>query len=219
MATERFTKAHLLAVASTVAFLALAAIVATGLTQGLDDRLRQVFRPNDVWGNPWQVILGPVTDGLAPPFALGLLAVAGIIAAIRRKSRRPVVYVAVLAVVAVLITQVSKAILQRPDPHGHVGMLSGSYPSGHMVILLVVLGGAALVLWEKPPRWVWWLIVVAELTMGLSLLVLTMHWFTDVVGGGLLAVPVVVFANSPRFLGPVHRTARPTAVDPVGSPT
>jgi membrane-associated phospholipid phosphatase len=215
---ERFTWAHRLAMASLVAFLVLAGIVKAGVTDGLDHSLRQVFRPDDVWGT-WQLIFGNVVDGFAPPVALGLLALAGIIAAVRRKSARPLGYVAVLAVVAVLITQVSKAILQRPDPHGHVGTFSGSFPSGHMVVLLIALGGAALVLRRHPPQWGWWLVAVVELTMGLSLLVLSMHWSTDVIGGGLLAVPVVVLASSPRFLGPVHRVPHTPQVDSVGSPT
>jgi membrane-associated phospholipid phosphatase len=201
-----------------VAFLVLAVIVTTGATDELDRELLQVFRPNDVWGT-WQLIFGNVVDGAAPIVALPVMVLAGAFAAVRRKNLRPLVYVAVLAVVAVVITRLSKAILGRPDPHGHVGSFSGSYPSGHMVILLICLSGALLVLWQHLPQWVWWLVLVAEVTMGLSLLLLSMHWFTDVIGGGLLAVPVVVLAMSPRFLGPVHRTTRPSAVDQVGSPT
>lgn len=217
MTLQRFTKAHLLAVASMVAFLALAVIVTAGVTQGLDDRLRQVFRPNDVWGNIWQVIFGYVVDGLAPPVALGLLALGGIIAAIRRKSARPLVYVALLATTAVLATVIGKATLQRADPHGDTGSLGGAFPSGHMVILLVSLGGAVLVLREHPPWWVWCAVAAVELAMGLSILLFSMHWFTDVVGGALLAVPIVVLASSPRVLGPVHRGPHSSAADPVGS--
>jgi len=213
---KRFTWAHLLAVASTVAFFVLAVLVTDDATGRIDAQLRQVFRPNDVWGT-WQLIFGNVVDGLMPPVALALLAAAGLFAAIRRRSWRPLRYVAVLGAIAVLLTVVCKAVIQRTDPHGDTSSLGGAFPSGHMVVLLVSLGGALLVLREHPPLRAWLLVVVAELTMGLSLLLLSMHWFTDVISGGLLAVPVVVLARSPRFLGPVHRTGQPSAVDSVGS--
>jgi membrane-associated phospholipid phosphatase len=218
MASARFTWAHLLAVVSVVAFAVLAVIASAGTVDGLDRDLLQVFRPDDVWGT-WQLIFGNVVDGAAPPVALVVLMLAGGLAAVRRKSWTPVVYVGALAVVAVLLTQVAKAVFGRPDPHGHVGTFSGSFPSGHMVTLLICLGGVLFVWRERPPAWAWWVVLVAELTMGLSLLLLSMHWFTDVIGGGLLAVPILVLAASPRFLGPVHRAGTPTAVDSVGSPT
>ncbi|MFI5731314.1 phosphatase PAP2 family protein [Kribbella sp. NPDC051587] len=199
------------------AFLALAVFVTLEPTDSFDRTLREVFRPDDVWG-PWQLVFGNVVDGAGPPVALAALAVAGVAASVRRKSWWPLFYVGRLAVVTVLITQVTKAIFSRPDPHNDVGMFNGSYPSGHMVILLSCLGGILLVWRQCPPLWAWWLVLVAELTMGFSLLLLSMHWFTDVIGGGLLAVAIVIFAASPRFLRPVHRT-KANAVDSVGSPT
>lgn len=218
MQSVRLTRAHLLTVVSVVAFLVLAVIASAGSIDGLDRDLRQVFRPDDVWGS-WQLFFGNVVDGAAPPVALALLLLAGAVAAVRRKSWRPVVFVGALVAVGVLLTQVAKAIFGRPDPHGHVGTLGGSFPSGHMMILLISLGGALLVWRQQPPAWAWAVALAVELTMGFSLLVLSMHWFTDVIGGLLLAVPVLVLAASPRFLGPVHRTGQPSAVDPVGSPT
>ncbi|MFF1823037.1 phosphatase PAP2 family protein [Kribbella sp. NPDC058245] len=199
------------------AFLALAVFVTLEPTDSFDRTLREVFRPDDVWG-PWQLVFGNVVDGAGPPVALAALAVAGVVASVRRKSWWPLFYVGRLAVVTVLITQVAKAVFSRPDPHNDVGMFNGSYPSGHMVILLSCLGGILFVWRQRPPLWAWWLVLVAELTMGFSLLLLSMHWFTDVIGGGLLAVTIVVVAASPRFLRPVHRT-QANAVDSVGSPT
>ncbi|MFC9692428.1 phosphatase PAP2 family protein [Kribbella sp. NPDC056951] len=210
--------AHRWAFICLAVFLALAVFVTVEPTDSFDRTLKEVFRPDDVWG-PWQLVFGNVVDGAGPPVALAALAVAGAVAAVRRKSWWPVIYVGCLAVVTVFLTQVSKAILGRPDPHNDVGLFNGSYPSGHMVILLSCLGGILLVWRQRPPLWAWWLVLVAELTMGFSLLLLSMHWFTDVVGGGLLAVPIVTLAASPRLLDPVHRINRPAAVDSVGSPT
>ncbi|GAA2789474.1 phosphatase PAP2 family protein [Kribbella solani] len=211
------TWVQLLAVASSVAFLVLAVIASAGQVDALDQDLRQVFRPDDVWG-PWQLVFGNVVDGAAPRVSLAVLAVSGALAAVLRTSWRPLVYVAALALTGALVTQVAKALIGRADPHGDVGTLSGSFPSGHMVILLVCLGGVLLVWRQHPPVWAWALVALAGLTMGFSLLLLSMHWFTDVAGGALLAVPLLVVAASPRFVGPVHRTGRTTPAS-VGSPT
>ncbi|MFK4085995.1 phosphatase PAP2 family protein [Kribbella sp. NPDC020789] len=207
---------HRWAVVSLVVFVALAIFVTLEPTDAFDRAAREVFRPNDVWG-PWQLVFGNVVDGAGPPVALAALAVAGGVASYRRRSWWPALYVAGLAVVTVLVTQGTKALFGRPDPHNDVGLFSGSYPSGHMIVLLSCLGGILFVWRQRPPLWAWWLVLVAELTMGFSLLLLSMHWFTDVVGGGLLAVPIVILAGSPRLLGPVHRTTSPA--DSVGSPT
>lgn len=214
MHPTRFTWINLLAAVSVVAFVVLAAVASAGHVNGLDRDLRQVFRPDDVWGT-WQLIFGNVVDGAAPEVALVGLALAASVAAVRRKSWRPLLFAGTLALVAIVLTQVAKALVARPDPQGHVGSFSGSFPSGHMTILLTCLGGVLLLWRQHPPAWAWWLVLVAELTMGLSLLLLSMHWFTDVIGGLLLAVPLLVVAASPRFLAPVHRTSP----HPVGSLT
>ncbi|WP_405057706.1 phosphatase PAP2 family protein [Kribbella sp. NBC_01505] len=215
---SRLSVAHRWAVISLVVFLALAVFVTVDPVDSFDVMAREVFRPDDVWGE-WQLTFGWVVDGAGPPIAFTLLAVAGLIAAVQRRLFAPLFYVTGLAAVTVFVTQVTKAVLQRPDPHQDVGFFSGSYPSGHTTVLLCCLGGILFVWRRHPPLWAWWLVLVAELTMGFALLLLSMHWLTDVVGGFLLAVPVLALASSRRFLDPVHRINRPAAVDSVGSPT
>ena len=60
--------------------------------------------------------------------------------------------------------------------------VGGSFPSGHMVSVLVCLGGALLVVQQRPRWWEWVLVGLVDLAMGLSLLLQAAHWLTDVVG-------------------------------------
>lgn len=195
-----------LASASATAFFGLAMLVTIGATRRLDDSVRELFRPNDVWAVS-QVIFGNVVDGLAPPVAIGLSLMAGLVMAVRVQSIRPIGYVGVLAMTAVILTAVSKVILQRPDPHGGTEGFGGAFPSGHIAILLVSLSGVVLVLRARSRWWDWCVVAAVVLTMGVSLLFLAMHWFTDVVGGALLAAPIVAVASATRPRKAVHVTA------------
>lgn len=187
----------LLALSSTAAFLVLSVLVATGVTQELDDSARQLFRPDDVWGAN-QLLVGNVVDGLAPPVALALLALAGTVAAGRARSLRPLGYVVLLTAVAVVLTIASKTVLHRPDPHGGMTSIGGAFPSGHMLVLLISLVGALVLLRAQSRWWAWCAVALVELTMAVSLLVLATHWLTDVGGGVLLGLTALSLANLPR---------------------
>jgi membrane-associated phospholipid phosphatase len=180
----------------TAAFVVLSWLVAEGITQDFDDAVRWWFRPNDVWG-VYQLIFGNVVDGLAPRVALALLVIASGAAAWRVRSVRPIVFAGLTASVAALLTVVSKATFQRPDPHGGISGHGGAYPSGHMVMLLVAVGCALLMLRPRARWWEWIGVAVVGLTMAVSLLLLAMHWFTDVAAGTLIGIALLAVVSIP----------------------
>ena len=78
--------------------------------------------------------------------------------------------------------------------------IGGAYPSGHIVALLVCLGAIALALHAEAPWWsrlAWWLVAVTKKpsVMAAALLLTAAHWFTDVLGGVLIAVAVLAWAS------------------------
>lgn len=195
-----------MAALSAAAFVVLSILVAKGFTQELDSAVREWFRPDDVWG-VHQLIFGNVVDGLAPPVAAALLATASGICAWRRRSTRPIVFAGLTASLAVMLTVVSKVILQRPDPHGGLSGYGGAYPSGHMVMLLVALGWTLLVLRAPATWWQWMGVALVALTMAVSLLVLATHWLTDVAGGTLIGLTLLAVVSIP---GVAHAAAKGT---------
>jgi undecaprenyl-diphosphatase len=115
---------------------------------------------------------------------------------------------------AVVVTAAVKLILSRPDTGGHVAAHSGSFPSGHTVGVLVCLGGSLLVVRERTRWWHWVVVGLAGLVMGTALLLVRAHWFSDVIGGALLATGLLAVASQSRLRrpGPDHDAGRPARV-------
>lgn len=191
-----------LAIIGAASFVMLAVLVATHATQGFDDAARGFFRPHDEWGQ-LQLRADVVVEGLKPRNIAPLLALVAIVVSLRRSSWRPVVYAATIGGAAGLLTVLSKLLLERPDTHNDVTWAGGSFPSGHTMSVLVFLGFVVLVWHERSRWWEWVVVTLVGLGMGLSLLVQAAHWFTDVIGGLLLALTVLATAaTASRFRGP-----------------
>ncbi len=183
-----------LAIVSATALLVLTVLVAIGATQRIDVAARDYFRPGDEWGS-LQMRVDVLVEGLKPRNVAPLMALVGIAASLLQKSWRPAVYVAAIACVAGALTLLTKLVTERSDPHYEMTAIGGSFPSGHTMGVLVLLGAAVLVFSERSRWWEWVVVVVAGLGMGFALLVQAAHWLTDVVGGVLLAVTVLSLAS------------------------
>lgn len=191
------TRGRVLA-ACTAALVVLSVLVATGRTAALDDWARELFRPHDQWGT-LQVQVDTIVEGLRPRNALALLVGVTALAALARRSWWPAVSVAVVVAVGAGITLLLKVVVGRADTHGEVGLLSGSYPSGHVVTVLLLAGCTALLLRERPGVTAWSVVAAAGGVMAWALLVQTAHWLTDVVGAVLVGAVVLTLATRLPF--------------------
>ncbi len=181
------------AVWAGAAYLALTWAVAAGLTVPLDDAVYQLFRPGGSWGSA-QELLGNIVDGAQPLVSLAALGVVALATAVRRRSWRPVVLAALLGVPTVAVVVATKWAVDREDPAGGFVPHDGSYPSGHVALVLVCGAGIALVLRRPVPRLAWLAVVTAWALMSLSILVIGLHWVSDVLGGTLVAIGVLAGA-------------------------
>ena len=77
----------------------------------------------------------------------------------------------------------------RPDVGSAVDLpSSASFPSGHATAAVSSLGAAAVLVGERLPSrrartWLWVIVAVASLAIGVSRVVLNVHYVTDVVAG------------------------------------
>jgi hypothetical protein len=190
---------------AAIGFVILSVAVRLDLLNSWDTSTRYWFRPNDEWG-PRQLRADHVVEGLRPTRILPLLAILVVIVCVVRRSIRPAVLAGFTVFLAAVLTVVSKVAVARPDTHNEISDYGGSFPSGHMVTIMVC-GGLLTLLFRPRLDWGLWLLpAVAGAVMGLCLLLQAAHWTSDVLGGVLLAVVILAAA------GAVSVSARLTSV-------
>ena len=202
--------------------MVLTVLVLSGRVQAADDRLRQYFRPDDVWGRA-QLDATYVVDGLRPTRMLALLVVVTAIACARRRSFQPLLVVGVSGFVAVALLLGTKVVVARPDPHDYIGI--GAYPSGHTLSIVLAVGlSIVLIAGTRAAGWAVAAAVAAGLVMGGALLLQAAHWASDVAGGALIAVAGVAWVGQSawcaRTLGeqPRNRSAPDNVVTTASRP-
>jgi len=190
--------ATIVALGAGVALVVLTVLVATGGTARVDEWAKSFFRPREEWGR-LQVQVDVLVEGLRPRNSAALLILGTVLVAARRRSWWPVACAAVVGATGTALTLGLKAAVGRVDTHGEVGPTGGSFPSGHVVVLLMAAGCLALLLRQRPGRMAWFLVGLAAGTMAWALLVQTAHWLTDVVGALLIGVLVLSVAQGLPF--------------------
>jgi membrane-associated phospholipid phosphatase len=185
----------LIAAGSASAFAALAVAVHLGLLNAFDSIVREWVRPDDVWGTA-QVRADIIVEGLRPVVLAGLLAAFALAYCIKRRSLKPGAFSGVVYAATVALTVATKWAIGRPDTHGLLANNGGSFPSGHVISVIVCLGLVALVALPKAGLWIWLVPAGGGTVMGICLVIQAAHWSTDVVGGALLATAVLAAATS-----------------------
>jgi membrane-associated phospholipid phosphatase len=174
----------------------LTLLVALDVTRSLDVWVRDTLRPAGEWGRAQQV-LNPVIDGLEPSRVLPVGLVVLLVAVMWRRSLRPLAVASLILGGAFVVTLLSKGLLGRSDPTGGSTGIAGSYPSGHVLTLVVTCGVCAVVLLGRRPTIVWLVSLGPSLTMAWALLVCSAHWATDAIGALLLGSLAVTVACHP----------------------
>jgi membrane-associated phospholipid phosphatase len=185
-------------------------VVASGAADVLDVPVARHFRPDEAWGTP-QDRVAPWLTRLSPVRMFALVATTSVAVAAWRRSWRPLAFGIIPPLVGSALTLVVKWTLARRDPLGGLSPDGGSYPSGHMVAVVVSVATCLLLVTPRV-RWWWWAVAVGPcVVMVTSLVVTTTHWVTDVVGGCLLAGAVVAGSSRLRLRRPppVEQSAVP----------
>ncbi|HEX5967159.1 MAG TPA: phosphatase PAP2 family protein [Intrasporangium sp.] len=198
---------------SLAGFAGLTIAVGTGAARGLDERIVEFFRPHGYWGD-LQIWVDVIVEGLRPLTVAALTAACASVAAVRLRSWWPLACTGLTFFAGTAMALAVKLALARPDVSGEIGGVGGSFPSGHVVAVLLAAGCVVLMgHWGRP--WLAWAFAgVVGGVMGWALIVQAAHWFTDVLAAVLLSVTVLVVArllpwHSSRDVQPPNRAGRP----------
>ncbi|MBM2823502.1 MAG: hypothetical protein HW413_2248 [Thermoleophilia bacterium] len=137
-----------------------------------------------------------------PPSWLGgwvgmvALAVVVLVVLLRERSWIDLAFFGTALVGSQIVVALLKTSFDRPRPHlGSVIALppSASFPSGHATAGVASLGAAVVLAAERLPSqrartWLWTLAVAGGLAVGLSRIVLNVHYVTDVIAGWCLGL-------------------------------
>ena len=191
------------AVVAALLVVALAWVVpADGSPTALD---AWVFEVTSTWTSqaPWAVSVAAaigVATGVVPATAL---ATATTITMLAKRRWALAVFVGLSAAVGALLVEVGKRTSGRLRPDGAeayvVGSLDRSFPSGHAAAGIYVYVAAAVLLilvgrlhGSTAAEWAGRLLAVGGVVIGLSRIVLGVHWATDVLAGWAVGSAVLL---------------------------
>src|SRR5262249_52809741 len=174
--TKRRRSRWVIPVAATACYALFALAVHLRVLDDLDTAVRSASRPGDVWG-PLQIRAAHVAHGLQPARLALLLLLVVVVVSLLRRSLRPLAVIAVVGVPVAIVTLGTKYVMAHSDP-GTVPVGHGSFPSGHMVSVLIVFGLVVLLLRPRT-RWGWIVPAVVGCLMGCALVLADIHPATD----------------------------------------
>jgi undecaprenyl-diphosphatase len=215
-------------VVALVVAASLTVAVASGshVLDGFDTALTDVTRG---WADPlgWPVDVAHVIGLVTAPFWSGLAATALVVALLLTHHRAAAGLLAMSGLAGVTVSETVKMSMGRARPPG-AGMfepdLNKSFPSGHAMegIYLYMATGLVLIHLGRAQgrRWmevVGRILVVLGPLIGLSRLVLGVHWPSDVIAGWAFG-SVVLLGSSLILWWPLDRGWAPVTVTALATP-
>ena len=175
----------ILAVAGLAGFLVLTMLVASRVVIPFDQPVLAFARTLDGLPDVWQ---GFSSSANIPLVVIGV-GMVGWLFFTRRRQEALIVAAMLIAITAG--SEGFKQLVARPRPSGTDPTIPGvvySYPSGHVLEALTILGIVAIRSWRS--SWplaarvaVWMLVIVWVLLVGLARMAINVHYPTDVLGG------------------------------------
>lgn len=173
---------------ATLLFQVVAGGPITRLDGRVADALNRAMSPH-----PLAVDVVQAVSWFGKPVPLAAVVIAAAAYVARRGQRRLVIFLLATTVSGGLLNSAVKALVDRPRPvvdHPIAGAAGSSFPSGHSMGAMVVVGALALVFLPAFRRRVRAVVVAVAalvvLAIGTSRLLLGVHFVSDVVGGFVL---------------------------------
>jgi len=200
---SRSTLWLLLAILGVIGFAVMTVLVANHQTDTIDKPLlASAVQAGQGLDGLWNALS---TFGNYPMIPI---AIAFVLWLIWTKERREALVVIIILAVVSILTELVKGGVARPRPLGSAPAILGliySYPSGHSLEDVMILGMVAVRLWRsEQARWLKvglaLLVLVESVLVGFARLALQVHYPSDILAGyfgGLAALGAYAWATRP----------------------
>jgi len=135
--------------------------------------------------NPILTAFAKIIAVITEPKVIAIIAIITTICLYVNKKKNQSILLGTTTIITVIITEILKAIIQRPRPISTLIQETGfSFPSGHTTMAIVFLGVMAYIFTKKKNKTK--VVITSTLLLiiiGLSRLYLQVHWLTDIIGG------------------------------------
>ena len=192
-ASRRWRTKWIIPLGVTACYLVFALAVQLRLLDSLDLAVRRGAGTGEVWGLV-QIRAARVVHWLEPTHLALLLLLLVVVLSLVRRSLRPFAVVAVVGVPVIVVTLGSKWLMAHTETDA-TPVAHGSFPSGHTVTAIVVVGLGVLLL-RPGTRCGWILPALMGCLIGSALVLAWVHPATDVIGAGLLAAAALTAARA-----------------------
>jgi undecaprenyl-diphosphatase len=213
-------------------FLTIAVSTGSDVLHGLDTALTDLTR---AWADPagWPVDLAHIIGLVTAPLWSALAATVLVIALLLTHHRAAAGLLAISGIAGVTVSETVKMAMGRPRPPGAEQFeqdLDKSFPSGHAMVGIYLYLATGLVLIHlgrsQGRRWVevvGRVLVIVGPLIGLSRLVLGLHWPSDIIAGWAFGSAVLLSSALilwwPLDHGwPIRGSAQPAAARPPALP-
>jgi undecaprenyl-diphosphatase len=183
---------------ATLAFLAVAAAMVSGLTRGFDEGLILMLRrPGDITrpvGPHWLAMAVTDLTGLGSIAILTVVVLGAVGLLVARKRSREAAMLFCASGSGLILLNILKVVFGRPRPPVAMHVVevgNSSFPSGHAMLSAIVYLSLAMVFargaeGESEGRFAVAAGVLVTLMVGVSRVYLGVHWPTDVIAGWAL---------------------------------
>ncbi|HRY10199.1 MAG: phosphatase PAP2 family protein [Actinobacteria bacterium] len=155
---------------------------------------------------PWVLDCAAFIAVLTGPLPATVLAAVIVVVLFAVGRRRLAGFIAASALLGVIVAEGVKVLVERPRPPGaaeYVSDLSKSFPSGHAMVGIYLFGALAVLLIlagiSRGSGWLQllgYLLFVCGVLLGVSRIVLGVHWSSDVLAGWCYASAVLLFVTA-----------------------
>lgn len=181
------SRSQALAITGTIGFVLFSVVVVLGWVIPVDRLVTASLEP----------LAGPlfvyVTELGSVKVLIGLSFI-GMLYFLWRGNRFEAFRLPIIVIATLLVTQVLKLVfgVDRPTIDAALDATTYSFPSGHASGSLALYGMLAILLYRRTENWIGFgLLVALVLAVSFSRVILNVHYFSDVIGGWLVAIVIV----------------------------